>query len=48
MYRAHVAVVVTNSVFTIAAKTLAENTGVILFDGEKLDQLKKKSDVVTA
>ena len=48
MYRAHVAVVVTNSIFTIAARTLAENTGVILFDGEKLDQLKKKSDVVTA
>lgn len=32
-YRAHIAVVATNSVFTKAAKTLAEETGVLLWDG---------------
>lgn len=36
VYSAHVAVVVTNSVFTKAAKILADEVGVILWDGEKL------------
>ena len=38
-YSAHVAVVVTNSVFTKAAKILADEIGVILWDGEKLAEL---------
>lgn len=36
VYSAHVAVVITNSVFTKAAKILADEVGVILWDGEKL------------
>lgn len=36
-YSSHVAVVATNSVFTKAAKILAEETGVILWDGEKVN-----------
>lgn len=38
-YSAHVAVVMTNSVFTKSAKVLAEETGTILWDGEKLHSL---------
>jgi restriction system protein len=38
-YSSHVAVVATNSVFTKAAKILAEETGVILWDGEKVNAM---------
>ena len=40
VYSAHVAVVVTNSVFTKAAKILAEEVGVLLWDGEKLSTMR--------
>ena len=43
IYSAHVAVVVTNSVYTKAAQILADEVGVILWDGEKLSQLTAKS-----
>lgn len=39
VYSAHVAVVVTNNVFTKAAKILADEVGVILWDCEKLAEL---------
>lgn len=45
VYSAHVAVVVTNSVFTKAAKILAEEVGVLLWDGEKLSALSGGSNV---
>lgn len=38
-YKAHVAVVATNSVFTIPAKILAEETGVLLWDGGKTNSM---------
>lgn len=40
-YDAHVAVVVTNSVFTRPARLLAGELGVVLWDGEKLSELTK-------
>lgn len=39
-YGAHVAVVATNSVFTLAAKTLAEESKVLLWDCETLDSMR--------
>lgn len=39
-YKAHVAVVVTNSVFTKAAKVLAKETNVLLWDCEKIAELE--------
>lgn len=49
-YHCHVAVVLTNSVFTEGAKQLAEATGVLLWDRKKLDELmnvlKKDDDVI--
>lgn len=45
-YSAHVAVVVTNSVFTKAAKILADEIGVILWDGEKLNELANNQQVM--
>lgn len=44
VYSAHVAVVVTNSVFTKAAKILAEEVGVLLWDGEKLSTMSGGSN----
>lgn len=41
-YNAHVAVVVTNNVFTKAAKVLAKETNVILWDCEKIAELEGK------
>lgn len=38
-YSAHVAVVATNSIFTKAAKVLAEETGVILWNGKKVQEM---------
>lgn len=38
-YNCHVAVVLTNSVFTDNAKELAESNGVLLWDKDKLDEL---------
>lgn len=40
-YNAHVAIVITNSVFTKAAKVLANELNVVLWDCEKLNELKK-------
>lgn len=40
-YGAHVAVVATNSVFTNAAKILAKETGVLLWDCEKVSAMEK-------
>jgi len=40
-YRAHVAAVATNNVFTKAAKILAEENGVILWDCEALESMKQ-------
>lgn len=40
-YAAHVAVVVTNSVFTKAAKVLANELKVVLWDGEKMAELSE-------
>lgn len=39
-YKAHVAVVVTNNVFTKAAKVLAKETNVLLWDCEKVAELE--------
>ncbi len=39
-YGTHIAVVATNSVFTQAAKILAKETGVILWDCEKVSQMR--------
>lgn len=44
-YDAHVAVVVTNNVFTTAAKILAEELRVILWDCEYLSVLAKEKDI---
>lgn len=41
IYSAHVAVVVTNSVYTKAAEILADEVGVILWDGEKLSEMNQ-------
>jgi hypothetical protein len=41
-YNAHVGVVVTNSVFTKAAKVLAEEANIILWDCEKLSEIQNK------
>lgn len=41
-YDAHVAIVVTNSVFTKAAQVLARELGVVLWDGERLSKLSKE------
>lgn len=41
-YSAHVAVVATNSVFTKSAKVLAQESGVVLWDCEKIAELEKK------
>ena len=38
-YSSHVAVVATNSVFTKAAKILAEETGVLLWNGKKVQEM---------
>lgn len=38
-YGSHVAAVATNSVFTMAAKTLAAETKVLLWDGQKLNEM---------
>lgn len=40
-YNAHVAVVVTNNIFTKAAKVLAKETNVLLWDCEKLNELEQ-------
>lgn len=40
-YKCHVGVVMTNSTFTPGAKDLAEATGVLLWDGEKIKQMEK-------
>lgn len=40
-YGSHVAVVATNSVFTRSAETLAKEAGVLLWDGEKVAQMKE-------
>lgn len=40
-YGTHVAVVATNSVFTQAAKVLAKETGVLLWDCEKVSQMQE-------
>lgn len=40
-YGTHIAVVVTNSVFTQAAKILAKETGVLLWDCEKVSQMRE-------
>ena len=42
-YRADVAIVITNSVFTIAAIEAAKETRVKLYDGEKLEALRKRA-----
>lgn len=43
-YRRHIAVVVTNSVFTKPAKILAEELGVALWDCDKIDELAKSEE----
>jgi len=43
-YKAHVAAVVTNSVFTSAAQILADETRVLLYDGEWLNTMQKKAE----
>lgn len=42
-YGSHVAAVATNSVFTRAAKILAEETGVLLWDCEAVDRMRKNA-----
>lgn len=44
-YSAHVAVVATNSVFTKAAQVLAKESGVLLWDCEKIHQMTEKTNV---
>lgn len=46
-YSAHVAVVATNSVFTKAAKVLASETKVLLWDGLKLQEMMDDASAVT-
>lgn len=43
-YSSHVAVVATNSVFSKAAKILANETGVILWDGEKVSEILNRGE----
>ena len=42
-YRADVAIVITNNVFTIAAIEAAKETRVKLYDGEKLEALRNRA-----
>lgn len=43
-YNAHVSIAATNSVFTKAAKVLADELNVVLWDCEKISELNKKQD----
>lgn len=43
-YDGHVAIVITNSVFTKAAKVLADELGVVLWDCEKLKELSEERE----
>lgn len=47
-YNCHVAVVMTNSKFTQGAKELAESTGVLLWDREKLSDMINKANILYA